>query len=156
MPQFEMVDIAPESLDGFTVGYIMAMFWTSEAPGVTTEEWQTTEDHNEGSIPGDVGFADLAPDALAKIVKECAAFQLRYLADLAICYTGFHHNGLPYDEASAGHDFWLTRNGHGAGFWDRFQPGTPQNAAADRLSEVCRHVYSEMDCYLGDDGKVYI
>lgn len=23
------------------------------------------------------------------------------------------------DEADIGHDFWLTRNGHGAGFWDR-------------------------------------
>jgi hypothetical protein len=23
------------------------------------------------------------------------------------------------DEEQIGHDFWLTRNGHGAGFWDR-------------------------------------
>lgn len=27
---------------------------------------------------------------------------------------------LPTDSiAQAGHDFWLTRNGHGSGFWDR-------------------------------------
>jgi len=24
-----------------------------------------------------------------------------------------------YTYASAGHDYWLTRNGHGAGYWDR-------------------------------------
>lgn len=24
-----------------------------------------------------------------------------------------------YDPAQLGHDLWLTRNGHGAGFWDR-------------------------------------
>ena len=36
-----------------------------------------------------------------------------------------------------GHDFWLTRNGHGAGFWDR-----PQNYGgedtAEKLSDIAR------------------
>lgn len=26
-----------------------------------------------------------------------------------------------YDASQVGHDLWLTRNGHGAGFWDRTQ-----------------------------------
>lgn len=158
MPQYEMDGkYEPEfqALDAFTQAYIEAMFWTSEAPGVTTEEWQATEDHNEGSIPGDVGFSDLAPEALATIVRQCARFQANMAHELAICYRGFHRNGNAYDEASAGHDFWLTRNGHGAGFWDRFESNTAEGEAADRISDACRGT-SEMDCYLGDDGKVYV
>jgi hypothetical protein len=27
-----------------------------------------------------------------------------------------------WEESQIGHDFWLTRNGHGAGFWDRDLP----------------------------------
>ena len=158
MPQYEMDGkYEPEfqALDAFTQAYIEAMFLTSEAPGVTTEEWQATEDHNEGSIPGDIGFADLAPEALETIVKQCARFQANMAADLAICYTGNHRNGMAYGESSAGHDFLLTRNGHGAGFWDRFESGTPEAEAADRISDACRGM-PEMDCYLGDDGKVYV
>lgn len=34
-----------------------------------------------------------------------------------------------------GHDFSLTRNGHGAGFWDRF-PETPE--PGDALTELCK------------------
>lgn len=26
---------------------------------------------------------------------------------------------MPFDPAQIGHDVWLTRNGHGVGFWDR-------------------------------------
>lgn len=32
------------------------------------------------------------------------------------------HDGIDlsqFDPAQIGHDLWLTRNGHGAGFWDR-------------------------------------
>ena len=42
-------------------------------------------------------------------IIDCLAFYSRI-----DCY-------LPTDDvkiAAAGHDFWLTRNGHGAGFWD--------------------------------------
>ena len=42
----------------------------------------------------------------------------------------------------AGHDFYLTRNGHGAGFWDR---GT--GAAGDELSDAARP-YGSVDWFL--------
>ena len=54
------------------------------------------------------------------------------------------------DAAQAGHDFWLTRNGHGAGFWDR---GLGERG--DRLTNAA-HVYGACDLYLGDDGFVYV
>ena len=50
----------------------------------------------------------------------------------------------------AGHDFWLTRCGHGAGFWDGDRP----EPAATVLTKASK-AYGEVDLYIGDDGKVY-
>jgi hypothetical protein len=49
----------------------------------------------------------------------------------------------------AGHDFWLTRNRHGAGFWDR-----GHGLAGERLTAAA-HLYGECELYLGDDNLVY-
>ncbi len=54
------------------------------------------------------------------------------------------------DDEAAGHDFWLTRNGHGAGFWDGDWP----EPAATRLTASSKK-YGEFNLYLGDDGKIY-
>ena len=52
------------------------------------------------------------------------------------------------DEEFVAHDFWLTRNGHGAGFWD----GDYENG--DELTEICKQ-FKELNPYAGDDGKIY-
>lgn len=49
---------------------------------------------------------------------------------------------------SAAHDFILTRNGHGAGFWDR---GITHG---DELTKACKP-YGCVNLYVGDDGKLY-
>jgi hypothetical protein len=54
------------------------------------------------------------------------------------------------DAQQVGHDFWLTRNRHGAGFWDR-----GLGELGDRLTAAA-HVYGSSDLYVGDDGKVYV
>jgi hypothetical protein len=54
------------------------------------------------------------------------------------------------DAEQTGHDFWLTRNGHGAGFWDR-----GLGEVGDRLTSACRP-YGEVDLYVGDDGDLYV
>lgn len=48
-----------------------------------------------------------------------------------------------------GHDFWLTRNGHGAGFWDR-----GLGRLGDELSEAAK-VYGSRDLYVGDDNRIH-
>lgn len=55
-----------------------------------------------------------------------------------------------YSWGSAGHDFWLTRNGHGAGYFDR-----GLGATGDALQELAR-VYGSCDPYVGDTGHVYL
>lgn len=134
-------------MDNFTSAYIEAAFWTSEAPGVSTEEWQATNEHDEGSIPGDVGLSDLAPEALEMIIKDCEAFQHD---NSEMLNTAYDTEGYGYTDQS-GHDFWLTRNGHGAGFWDRPAIDGPIGKA---LSDAARKCGSR-DLYLGDDGQVY-
>jgi len=50
----------------------------------------------------------------------------------------------------AAHDFILTRNGHGAGFWD----GDWCQPWGDKLTELCRK-FGELNCYVGDDNLIY-
>ena len=64
-----------------------------------------TELGEDGQPPID---AEIDEDFLRESIIDCLAFYSRiacYLSDDNI--------------AQAGHDFWLTRNGHGTGFWDR-------------------------------------
>ena len=100
----------------------------------------STDDSGE---PLDRNFtsADIAPNSLAKMEKDCAAFLERAKplidADPDGSITG------------AMHDFWLTRNGHGAGFWDGdWQEG-------DALTKIAKS-FGESDLYIGDDGKLHV
>jgi hypothetical protein len=52
-------------------------------------------------------------------------------------------------EVQVGHDFWLTRNHHGAGFWDR---GLGEQG--ERLTKWAQ-VAGSRDLYIGDDGLVH-
>jgi len=49
-----------------------------------------------------------------------------------------------------GHDLWLTRNGHGVGFWDRGY----DLAIGDALTRAA-HLAGARDLYLGDDERVW-
>ena len=103
--------------------------------------WSTNDESNEsGDQPLDLKFdvEDIAPGSAAVMDAECAAFvagNLDLLTD--------------WDAAQAGHDFWLTRNRHGAGFWDR---GHSENGEA--LTRAA-HAAGERDLYVGDDRQVW-
>lgn len=99
--------------------------------------WSSTDADGDGLDA--IHDADDIPDHVkANLRAECADFIAANAADLA---------GLSAEQA--GHDFWLTRNGHGAGFWDR-----GLGELGDRLSDACEP-YGSVDLYVGDDGKVW-
>jgi len=125
-----------KALDAFTQGYIECAFWLGS---------------EDDGIP-DTGFHDLAPEALKKMKEDCKAFQELAGADLEKAYD---YAPSSYDASNAGHDFWLTRNGHGAGFWDRGFGGLRTDTIGGRLSRDAK-TFGCCDLYLGDDGKVYI
>lgn len=51
-----------------------------------------------------------------------------------------------------GHDFWLTRNGHGTGFWDRPEVYGEEQAA--KLTELAK-TFIEVNLY-PENGKIYM
>jgi len=56
------------------------------------------------------------------------------------------------DENSPAHDFWLTRNGHGAGFWDGdYENGDVLTALAKEFPEV--HLYPGVDGLIHHEGS---
>lgn len=80
----------------FVRGYVEAVLW------LTTDE--SGESYLEDFINPERG---LSPDALAKVEHDCARF--------LVSTETFN----PEQYEQAGHDFFLTRQGHGTGFWDR-------------------------------------
>lgn len=102
-----------------------------------------TDMGEEDQPPAD---AEFSPEAMQSAADACEAFQRVAATDLAEAY-----ERAGYDYRMAAHDFWLTRNGHGAGFWDR--PAL-SDGLGDRLTAHCKS-FNQVSAYEGDDGKVY-
>jgi hypothetical protein len=100
--------------------------------------WSSTDDDGE-PLDGLYTVDDIAPEALADMRTDVADFVSSNAADL---------DGI--DDGQIGRDFWLTRCGHGAGFWDR-----GLGDVGDRLTASAKP-YGESDLYIGDDGRVYV
>lgn len=115
------------TLETFVTHYIIALFWTET-------------DDDDQPLDAVSSTDDLDGDSYMEIRKDCEKFvtENRVLLEL-----------LPYDFDQAGHDFALTRNGHGVGFWDR---GTDE--LGDKLTEKCDE-YGQCYLYLDDIGKVH-
>ena len=105
---------------------------------LTTALWSSTDGPDDTPMDRDYSIEDFSDEALAQAVEDCARFQAEHADD-----TGAH-------DGRAGHDFWLTRNGHGAGFWDGDWP----EAVGERLTDAA-HAFGETSPYVGDDGRIY-
>ena len=120
----------------FFTAYVEAALWSS----------MDESDENTGGSPLDANYdaSDIADETLATMRADCDTFQADN-ADLLARY----YDELPRTEwspqAQAGHDFWLSRNGHGAGFFDR---------EADAL-QAKAEAWGDFDLYVGDDGKIW-
>ena len=106
--------------------------------------WSSTNMDTEKPLDDDYGVGDIADEALTRMAIECEDFQQLAEPVLAEAY-----QQPGYGPAQAGHDFWLTRNRHGAGFWDRGLGET-----GEKLTQMAKWA-GPVDLYVGDDGKVY-
>lgn len=97
--------------------------------------WSSTDDKD---VPMDSGDREIADETRKQMQDDCEDFIANNWPDLE-----------SMDPAQAGHDFWLTRNHHGAGFWDR-----GLGELGNRLTAAA-HAAGDADLYVGDDGKVY-
>lgn len=114
------------SLDAFTRGYFLAALTTYD-----------TSNEDEAFYEG------LAVEAINEMIADCERFQRENHETLG----DYYDFGL--DEEQAGVDFWLTRCGHGAGYWDR---GAEE--AGDKLTAAAK-AFGNCDLYRGDNGKIY-
>lgn len=83
-------------LEAFTKAYIEAALWASS---------------DEDGVPLDSNYTDneIEPETLKEMKRDAAAFYNHYKDTIEEGGAGV---------VQAGHDFFLTRNGSGAGFWD--------------------------------------
>jgi hypothetical protein len=112
--------------DTFFNAYVEAALWSS--PGDDGEPLDDT-----------FGPEDFSDDAMARILTDCKAF------------FEAHRDAIASDFTLAGHDFWLTRNGHGVGFWDGDWP----EPIGDTLTAACE-AFGQVDIYEGDDGALHL
>lgn len=122
-----------EDLSEMVAAYAECLLWAGLA-------WDDMTENDDNPEPLDATYSteDIDPTAWDSITRDCRDFAEANAADLA-----------DIDAGQAGHDLYLTRNGHGTGFWDR-----GNGAIGDRLADAAR-VYGESGEYTAN-GKVYI
>jgi len=114
------------NLDKFLNGYVASALWSSDLDNYDID--------------------DLAPVTRARMTEDATKF----MADNANIINAENNGFPPHGKfAQAGHDFWLTRTGHGAGFWDGDWPISGE--VLTRSSEAFQALY----LYIGDNGSIY-
>ncbi|SRR6266550_1146825 len=116
---------------------------------IETALWSSTDDEGVPLDSAKYADAKLADETLEQMSKDCEQFQTEY-AKLARDLDDSVLRSFPPD-SQIPHDFWLTRNHHGAGFWDGDYP----KAIGQALTELA-HSFGECDLYVGDDGKIHL
>jgi hypothetical protein len=129
-------------LDSFARAYIACALWSST-------------DDKGNPLDDTYSAEDLAPETLEKMLADCERFQAEQKSVVESALGADFE--LRYDHISsrltwtmAAHDFWLTRNGHGCGFFDGDWP-EPQAGQLTLASKA----FGEFNLYIGDDGKIY-
>lgn len=151
-------------VDTFTRAYIKAALWSSNGPAFgecpccgnralldkspekefeqvemcSAEGCGVRQTPHEPPLDENYSWTDLAPETLQRMLDDCAKFQAEQ--DLT---------GYPLNQA--GHDFWLTRAGHGCGFWENDFGSANQ---CESLTRACERL-GEFYLYPGDDGRLY-
>lgn len=121
-----MTDI--HSISNMARHYLIAALWTG------------TDDEGE-PLDKEYDLSDCAEELLVRAEEDCESF-------LRMAYT-LDHSDWSFEQL--GHDFLLTRCGHGCGFWDR---DLGSEFIRERLTEIA-HSFGSFDIYVGDDGMLY-
>jgi hypothetical protein len=115
------------AMDSFLTAYLTAALWTES-------------DDNDQPLDKRYSIESFSPEALAKATAECDAFRQE---------VGTLFQSKEQLE-QAGHDFWLTRNGHGCGFWDGDWPEPDATTLTD-----ASHRAGGSYIIVGDDGQLH-
>ena len=99
-------------------------------------------DGNDEPFDKNYTIYDVAEESTQAIETECLDFLAKARA-----------LGSEASESNLGTDFYLTRQGHGSGFWDK--PELYGHKLSQELTTLAKS-YSEIYPEVGDDGKIHI
>lgn len=123
--------MTPHDLSTFAKHYLICALWLST--------------YDDGKpMDQDYSLSDIAPETLKQAADDCSAFEGECDAILVN-----HESEHLWNAEQFGHDFWLSRNGHGTGFFDR-----GNDPVWDALQAAAR-VWGSVDLYVGDDGQIH-
>ena len=109
--------------------YLGTALWSSGDSGSDTA----------AEIPLDLNYTvhDIHPNALASMIADWRHFK--------------DTSGYNMDQSDDAHHFWLSRNGHGTGFFDA-EDWSPEQR--QELQQKAKQ-HGEYDLYVGDDGMIH-
>ena len=113
-----------DNLDDFTRAYFECALWSS-----TCDDQSPMDDR--------YGIEDIEPDSVKDMIADCLDFRKQCAFLLS-----------SQSDSQNGYDFWLTRNGHGAGFRDRGLG--KRGELLTEVTKVCgpSTLYENDECYL--------
>lgn len=124
----------PNEIDGYDYeailkGYLGCALWTDHC-------------NDESNLDSKYSVDDFLQTSVEQSKNDILWFMFH-------AYPWLHETGL--DDESIGHNLWLTRGGHGTGFWDR-----GLGYKGDKLSDICKEMFGNKDAMETDNGKVEI
>lgn len=125
-----------ENIESFLNGFLECSLWAS------------LDDDDDVAFDYNYSISDFSDKALEKLKADCIEF--------LTMNNNYNKIKFNYDEFStAGHDFFLSRNGHGAGFFDRNLTikGMPKSVCNDLQKDA--NTFKELNLY-AKDGKIYL
>jgi hypothetical protein len=129
-----VLGIAQADIDAIVNGYLDCQLWA----GMDMDREDTNLDQNYGR-------EDISGDYVAKVREELLTVVTDHPLAVRMYLTARERTGYDRNELF-GHDFYLTRERHGAGFWDR-----GLGELGDYLTDIA-HAYGDAE-ELYDDGN---
>lgn len=126
-----MKKIHISNFDEFTRSYLITALWSST---------DNLEDNGGDPLDKNYDIKDIEHNTLLKMVGDCKDFQQKHK-------TLYLDGG--WNETQAGRDFWLTRNGHGTGFWDVELHNPKKEKIGEELTKYAKS-YGTYDLFLCD------
>lgn len=123
-----------KSTKQFIKSYLMCALWSSCG---------NPDDQDVGEpLDADYNLSDIELSTIKRVIVDCTKF----IAAMGSKGLTDHEDFVSYEQA--GHDFWLTRNGHGAGFWDGDWKGIGKE-----LTKLAKG-FGQVDPIVTDDNKI--
>jgi hypothetical protein len=106
--------------------------------------WSSNDNQGETPLDQNYSFDDVSDEAIVNSKEDLVSFFEKAEEALGDIFSEL-------DQERMAHDFWLSRNGHGAGFFD----GDYEEAIGELLQSLAQE-FEETTPYVGDDNKIYL